>query len=109
MNWLRAGSVDARQPWWASQGGEAALAHAPGTRGYGVRPPKSVSEVKTMDDGDDRIDAENVEIDARRVVVNTGWTLEMAKWNTIGTCAGALVGLASLLLSALALWIVLAR
>jgi hypothetical protein len=62
-----------------------------------------------MDDGDDRIDvdAEHVDIDAQRVVVNTGWTFEMAKWNTIGTCAGAFVGFASLLLSALALYIVL--
>lgn len=62
-----------------------------------------------MADGDEHtdIDADTVEIDARRVTVNTGWTLEMAKWNTIGTCAGALVGLASLLLSAVAIWVAL--
>lgn len=60
-----------------------------------------------MDDGDDRIDAENVDIDARRVIVNTGWTVQMAMWNTVGTVAGALVGLASLLLSAVAIWLAL--
>lgn len=60
-----------------------------------------------MDEGDDRIETERVDVDARYVTVNTGWTLEMAKWNTIGTCAGALVGLASLLLSAVAIWIAL--
>lgn len=60
-----------------------------------------------MDDGDERIEAERVDIDAGRVIVNTGWTFEMARWNTIGTCAGALVGLASLLLSAVAIWLAL--
>lgn len=52
-------------------------------------------------------DVDEVNIESDRVVVNTGWTTEMAKWNTIGTLAGALVGLASLLLSAVALWIAL--
>lgn len=60
-----------------------------------------------MAEGDDRIETDRVDVDARYVVVNTGWTIEMAKWNTLGTCVGAAVGLASLVLSTIALWIVL--
>lgn len=52
-------------------------------------------------------DVDEVNIESDRVVVNTGWTTEMAKWNTIGTLAGALVGLASLVLSAVAIWLAL--
>ncbi len=51
----------------------------------------------------------DVEINAQRVIVNTGWTTKMAKWNTIGTVLGAFVGLASLLMSILTLWLVLAK
>ena len=51
----------------------------------------------------------DVEINAQRVIVNTGWTTNMAKWNTIGTVLGAFVGLASLLLSIITLWIVLSK
>ena len=58
---------------------------------------------------DERIDADDVQIDARHVVVNTGWSIEMAKWNTIGTVAGALVGSASLLISIVTLAIVLTQ
>lgn len=60
-----------------------------------------------MSDGDEQvdIDAEDVNIDARRVIVNTGWSVEMARWNTIGTVAGALVGCASLVLSGVAIWL----
>jgi hypothetical protein len=51
----------------------------------------------------------DVEINAQRVIVNTGWTTKMAFWNTFGTVFGAFVGLASLLLSLITLWIVLAK
>ena len=60
-----------------------------------------------MDDTDERIETDRVDIDAQRVVVNTGWTTEMAKWNTIGTLGGFFVGVASLVLSLVALLIVL--
>ena len=60
-----------------------------------------------MGDTDDRmdIDAEDVQIDAKRVVVNTGWTARMAFWNTLGTILGAFSGVAALVLSAVAIWI----
>lgn len=51
----------------------------------------------------------DVEIKAQRVIVNTGWTTNMAKWNTIGTVLGAFVGLASLILSLITLWMLLTR
>ena len=61
-----------------------------------------------MGDTDERmdIDAEDVQIDAKRVTVNTGWSVEMARWNTIGTVAGAIVGASSLLVSVVTLVIV---
>ena len=62
-----------------------------------------------MNDTDDHIDTDRVDIDARRVIVNTGWTIEMAKWNTIGTLGGFFVGVASLVLSAIAIVIVLTQ
>lgn len=49
----------------------------------------------------------DVEINAQRVIVNTGWTTKMAFWNTVGTVLGAFVGLASLILSIIALSIAL--
>jgi hypothetical protein len=49
----------------------------------------------------------DVEIKAERVIVNTGWTTKMAFWNTLGTVLGAFVGLASLILSLVTLWLVL--
>ncbi len=55
--------------------------------------------------GDERIDADDVQIDARTVVVNTGWTARMALWNTVGTVLGAFAGVASLVLSGIALYI----
>lgn len=55
----------------------------------------------------DTVDERDVNIDAQQVIVNTGWTTEMARWNTIGTVAGALVGMASLILSAVAIFIAL--
>lgn len=60
-----------------------------------------------MSDTDERIDAEEVEITAKRVVVTTGWSPRMAWWNTLGTVLGAFSGLGALLLSAIALWIAL--
>jgi len=51
------------------------------------------------------VETEDVAVNAHSVTVNTGWTTQMAKWNTIGTVAGALVGLASLLVSGVALWV----
>lgn len=62
-----------------------------------------------MPDGDEQvdIDAEDVQIDARRVIVNTGWTARMAFWNTLGTVLGAFSGVASLVLSAVAIWLAL--
>ena len=58
-----------------------------------------------MCDSDERIEADDVQIDARRVVVNTGWSARLAYWNTVGTVAGALSGIAALVLSAIALWV----
>lgn len=58
---------------------------------------------------DERIDADDVQIDARHVVVNTGWTARMAFWNTVGTVFGAFAGVASLVLSAVALVIAFTR
>ena len=58
---------------------------------------------------DERIDADDVQIDAQRVVVNTGWTARMALWNTVGTVAGALVGVASFVLSVIAIIIAFTR
>ena len=49
----------------------------------------------------------DVEIKAERVIENTGWTTKMAFWNTLGTVLGAFVGLASLILSLVTLWLVL--
>lgn len=49
----------------------------------------------------------DVEINAQHVIVNTGWTTKMAFWNTFGTVFGAFVGLASLVLSLVTLWLVL--
>jgi hypothetical protein len=49
----------------------------------------------------------DVEIKADKVIVNTGWTTKMAFWNTLGTVLGAFVGLASLILSLVTLWLVL--
>lgn len=60
-----------------------------------------------MCDTDERIEADDVEINAKRVVVTTGWTPRMAWWNTLGTVLGAFVGLASLVLSAAALYVAL--
>lgn len=60
-----------------------------------------------MSNTDERIEADDVNIDARVVTVNTGWTERMALYNTIGTVTGALSGVASLLLSAIAIWIAL--
>ena len=62
-----------------------------------------------MSEGDEQvdIDAEDVQIDARRVIVNTGWTARMAFWNTAGTVLGAFSGIASLVLSAVAIWLAL--
>lgn len=60
-----------------------------------------------MSDTDERIEADDVQIDARLVTVNTGWTERMAFYNTVGTVTGALSGVASLVLSAIALWIAL--
>lgn len=57
--------------------------------------------------GDERIEADDVQIDAQHVIVNTGWTPGLAFWNTVGTVAGALVGVASLVLSGVALWVAL--
>ncbi len=54
---------------------------------------------------DEHIEAEDVQIDARSVVVNTGWTARMAFWNTLGTVIGAFAGVASLVLSAVAIYI----
>ena len=51
----------------------------------------------------------DVEINAKKVVVNTGWTTKMAFWNTFGTIFGAFVVLASLLLSLLTLFLVLKK
>lgn len=64
-----------------------------------------------MAEGDEQIDidADDVQIDAKRVVVNTGWTLEMARWNTIGTIGGTVFGAASLLVSVVTLVIVLTQ
>lgn len=58
-----------------------------------------------MGDTDEHIEADDVQIDAQRVVVNTGWTARMAFWNTVGTVLGAFAGVASLVLSAVALYI----
>lgn len=60
-----------------------------------------------MCDTDERIDADEVEITAKRVVVTTGWSPRMAWWNTFGTVLGAFSGLGALLLSGIALWIAL--
>lgn len=49
----------------------------------------------------------DVEIKAQKVIVNTGWTTKMAFWNTFGTVFGAFVGLASLILSCIAIWLAL--
>lgn len=51
----------------------------------------------------------DVEIKANHVIVNTGWTAKMAAWNTFGTIFGAFVGLASLILSLLTLYLVLKK
>jgi len=59
----------------------------------------------TGEAGDERIEADDVQIDARHVVVNTGWTARMAFWNTVGTVLGAFAGVASLVLSCIALWV----
>ena len=48
----------------------------------------------------------DIEINAQRVIVNTGWTTKMAFWNTFGTVFGAFVGLASLILSVIAIVLV---
>lgn len=55
------------------------------------------------------IDADDVQIDAKRVIVNTGWSVEMARWNTIGTVTGAFVSAASLMISVVTLVIVLTQ
>lgn len=62
-----------------------------------------------MCDTDERIEADDVEINAKRVIVTTGWTPRMAWWNTFGTVLGAFVGLASLILSAIAIYIALTQ
>ena len=60
-----------------------------------------------MGEGDEQVDieADDVQIDARTVTVNTGWSARMALWNTVGTVIGAFSGMAALVLSAVALWI----
>jgi hypothetical protein len=60
-----------------------------------------------MTEGDEQvdIDADDVQIDAKRVIVNTGWTARMALWNTVGTVVGAFSGVAALVLSAVAIWV----
>lgn len=50
---------------------------------------------------------EHLDIKAEKVYLNTGWTEKMVLWNTIGTVVGAFVGLASLVLSIIA--IIIAR
>jgi len=62
-------------------------------------------------DSDERIDidAEDVQITGKIITVNSGWTPRMAMYNTIGTLAGALVGCASLVLSAIALVVAFTR
>lgn len=52
---------------------------------------------------------DHVEIKAEHVTVHTGWTPKMVLWNTIGTVAGALVGFASLILSAVAIYIAMTK
>jgi hypothetical protein len=60
-----------------------------------------------MTEGDEQvnIDADDVQIDAKRVIVSTGWTARMAFWNTLGTVVGAFSGVAALVLSAVAIWV----
>ena len=60
-----------------------------------------------MEEGDEQVDIEtdDVQIDARNVYVNNGWTPRMAFWNTAGTLLGAFSGVAALVLSTVAIWI----
>lgn len=62
-----------------------------------------------MAEEDFTVESELTEINAQKVVVNTGWTTEMAKWNTIGTVAGAIVGLMGLIISLVTLCLVLCK
>lgn len=65
-----------------------------------------------MDNGDEQevhIDAEDVTIQGSRIIINTGWSPRMVLFNTIGTVAGALAGVASLVFSIVALIIALNR
>ena len=45
------------------------------------------------------IETEETQITSQNVIVNTGWTTPMALWNTLGTVAGALIGLVGLVLA----------
>lgn len=52
-----------------------------------------------MYEEDERMRVEHADIEAKSITVNTGWTERMAFWNTVGTVAGALIALASLVLA----------